>query len=579
MAIQTISLGTVPNDGTGDDPRTAGGKINQNFTQLDNKVFNVLAYGAVGDGSTDDTSAIQDAVDDACIAGGTVYFPSTLIYKITDEIVVSSEFPVHLRSEMDGAIFNAGWSAPGIIIGANISGAFFKYTAPDSGSRTAHGGGKISGLNFYDATGSGSEPGNYTCTAVLDLNDFVLSCVSNCTFQWINGSAIKGEYLVMSSIRGNRIRYCGDTNKPAIYLPSTSSTYPAQSMTIADNRLEVCHDDYYLETGANSTQIKLMNNGFEADTAVADSNQQFVVIAGVGHAVMGNHFNRNTNTQLNIQATSVAVAGNNFEAGPTGTAACVIVAGNMNALTGNVHRSGRTALEYTVTGNGNSITGNILYFSGGISIAGNDNNISDNSLYQLACTTAGLSAGTDFWICESGTPTGNKISGNVLTNASGTVTTVGGVKITGTVPSVLGNTFRSFAGTDNGAICIRCETSNANVSGNTEAGCTTFMSTTSYDILFTGNMQASSTDKFLWNEAVYNPPDLANGSDTGFQGITVTGAALGDFVQVSFTQPLQEAELEAYVSAADGVHFIFRNNTGGNLNLDSGTVKVQVSKR
>jgi hypothetical protein len=92
-------------------------------------------------------------------------------------------------------------------------------------------------------------------------------------------------------------------------------------------------------------------------------------------------------------------------------------------------------------------------------------------------------------------------------------------------------------------------------------------------------MQASSTDKFLWNEAVYNPPDLANGSDTGFQGITVTGAALGDFVQVSFTQPLQEAELEAYVSAADGVHFIFRNNTGGNLNLDSGTVKVQVSKR
>jgi hypothetical protein len=39
--------------------------------------FNVEDYGAVHDGTTDDTSAIQDAID-ACIAagGGTVYFPS-----------------------------------------------------------------------------------------------------------------------------------------------------------------------------------------------------------------------------------------------------------------------------------------------------------------------------------------------------------------------------------------------------------------------------------------------------------------------------------------------------------------------
>ena len=34
MAIQTINIGTNPNDGTGDDLRTAFDKVNDNFTEL-----------------------------------------------------------------------------------------------------------------------------------------------------------------------------------------------------------------------------------------------------------------------------------------------------------------------------------------------------------------------------------------------------------------------------------------------------------------------------------------------------------------------------------------------------------------
>ena len=39
--------------------------------------FNVKdgAYGATGDGVTDDRGAIQKAIDDASVIGGTVYFP------------------------------------------------------------------------------------------------------------------------------------------------------------------------------------------------------------------------------------------------------------------------------------------------------------------------------------------------------------------------------------------------------------------------------------------------------------------------------------------------------------------------
>lgn len=38
-------------------------------------VFNIRAYGATGDGTTDDTAAIQAAIADSAVAGGTIVFP------------------------------------------------------------------------------------------------------------------------------------------------------------------------------------------------------------------------------------------------------------------------------------------------------------------------------------------------------------------------------------------------------------------------------------------------------------------------------------------------------------------------
>lgn len=54
-------------------------------THVIDGVFDVLDYGAVGDGATDDTAAIQAAIDAVPAAGGVVFFPAGT-YRLTDAL-------------------------------------------------------------------------------------------------------------------------------------------------------------------------------------------------------------------------------------------------------------------------------------------------------------------------------------------------------------------------------------------------------------------------------------------------------------------------------------------------------------
>jgi hypothetical protein len=78
--------------------------------------------------------------------------------------------------------------------------------------------------------------------------------------------------------------------------------------------------------------------------------------------------------------------------------------------------------------------------------------------------------------------------------------------------------------------------------------------------------------------ATYDPPSLADGAgDT--TTVTVTGAELGDFVVVSFSNDLQGIIVQGYVSATDTVSVRFQNETGGTIDLASGTLTAAVYKR
>jgi len=82
----------------------------------------------------------------------------------------------------------------------------------------------------------------------------------------------------------------------------------------------------------------------------------------------------------------------------------------------------------------------------------------------------------------------------------------------------------------------------------------------------------------LSGSATYNPPNLVDGAgDT--TTVTVTGAALGDLVEcVSFSLDLQGITVTGYVSAANTVSVRFQNESGGTLDLGSGTLLARVRK-
>jgi hypothetical protein len=81
----------------------------------------------------------------------------------------------------------------------------------------------------------------------------------------------------------------------------------------------------------------------------------------------------------------------------------------------------------------------------------------------------------------------------------------------------------------------------------------------------------------LEGSATYDPGSLADGAGATTT-VTVTGAALGDFAEASFSLDLQGITVTAWVSAANTVSVRFQNETTGTLDLASGTLRARVRK-
>lgn len=92
-----------------------------------------------------------------------------------------------------------------------------------------------------------------------------------------------------------------------------------------------------------------------------------------------------------------------------------------------------------------------------------------------------------------------------------------------------------------------------------------------------GEANGAILDGILVGSATYDPPSTATGA-TWTTTLTVTGAAVGDFVTAINHSSITSGDwqLYGYVSAADTVRVYGRNNTGGTVDLASGSLRACV---
>jgi hypothetical protein len=138
------------------------------------EIKNVKDFGARGDGSTDDTSAIQAAINAAAAKGGSVYFPSG-VYKTSRTLTVSGKNPL---------IRLFGENSQDFLTGSSIQGS----VSESSGDLT-------SGYLFAAAQPGTSLPAsNFGCAIIENMN-------------WSNSSP-SGKGLFIPAMMYGVVRHC-----------------------------------------------------------------------------------------------------------------------------------------------------------------------------------------------------------------------------------------------------------------------------------------------------------------------------------------------------------------------------------
>lgn len=341
-------------------------------------VFDVKAYGAAGDGTTDDTAAIQSAVDAAHTAGGgEVWFPAGTYKLVTNPIKLYSGTTPTIVAYSN--IFLRGAGADG------TTGTIIKQTttgvdvikglndvangAQSVGMRivdlcVAWGTGTLtnSGNGIYLAQQAASGPAYYQCSIInvrannfqgsgkygFNFESLIVSALEYChAYQcyggfFLNGAAA-GEYSSVSTSVSLASCYA---NSPTTYgFRMIDATYCAFQACACDIETNVTGNAYSIE-GCNA--ISFSGCGFELDgthtltngykimaNASATGSQQiglyncygfqsktcveiYVTGASKGVAIIGYQSNSSISgsTALRMDAnTSAFEAANNFDAG------------------------------------------------------------------------------------------------------------------------------------------------------------------------------------------------------------------------------------------------------------------------
>lgn len=246
------------------------------------QVFNVLDYGAVGDGKAIDTKAIQKAID-SCTAGGKVLFPEGRIFK-SGTIWIKS----NITLEVDGTLLGSENAED--------------YPYPDTSFKTVVKTNSListrdsdSNLQNIRIIGKGTIDGNgWKQQDKLDADGFQNSLESNISSVGINGILAAAQFNLAKSkgftdeqaysTRSNLITIKGATN---VYLGGGLSLVNPSQHTISMGSNNVTLDRIKIMTYDcnNGDGIDMSGSGLTVVNSVFDTGDDDInFAAGVGAA-------------------------------------------------------------------------------------------------------------------------------------------------------------------------------------------------------------------------------------------------------------------------------------------------------
>lgn len=277
------------------------------FAMTNGAWFNVLDYGAVGNGTTDDTAAIQACVDAAVAAGGGAVFLPTGTYKITSAISVISRKISIFGEGADATVIEA-LSCNGINIRTPSSDRdtqFFEdFSLIGADGSTANWAAIESILPPGGTTGVDSRDGlHFNRLKLIDWNQgFIIAdtwewSIQFCKIQKVRNPIRLNNYAMVGRILNNFMVYeSGDTHGGSAQPYAIDVQGPvSEGLVIQGNQL------YGFAQGLHAVNSVFLNFDFNDVYAT----QYCVYVATVNNlfTCIGNYFELNQNNSIGVYLT------------------------------------------------------------------------------------------------------------------------------------------------------------------------------------------------------------------------------------------------------------------------------------
>jgi hypothetical protein len=363
-------------------------------------VLNVKDYGATGNGTTDDTAAIQSVINRLPLTGGTVFLPAGT-YKLTASLTVPATMLTGFR------MVGAGWGSV-LQLANGVNDYAVKFLEGTSGLV----GGELSNLkincNGTNQTGGGG----------IDANG-----ASNCRFDflWLHAPYSEGIHIHNGTLPGGFGVQSFVMN--CLFDAGNTVSGNGRGLSLDSTDQVIVMGNIFREMGGTS--------GSDAD-CIRDNN-------GLA-AVIGNIFTNNNSALqggggIKSYSNFLRIIGNQFESLAGGS---IVLLGNKHIISGNQFlnigkgagaansASGiyTNATEHIITGNYFNTDGSAS--NGTQSLIFLDSNTSGSIVSQNVFDTS--NGGSGYQIIQFGSNTSNKISKNVgwTTESSGTTSIITG---------------------------------------------------------------------------------------------------------------------------------------------------------